>query len=132
MASSYPLISPDPAQQHAYVTMRRRGESHNIAEMCALQAVPKLRTDTTFLAGVGTLQSQFSDNEAELHRVVKDAKKQGYTPKSTDYYCPSLAKRCGDPEAFVPHDQPKSYVRNLCEKRDISCHGMVEVKRKGK
>ena len=83
------------------------------------------------MAGVGTLSKQFN-NDAELGRVVKAAKKQGYTPKTNDYYCPTLANKCGDPAAFIPSANPKSHIRKVCEKRDITCHGAVEVKRKAK
>ncbi len=132
MPNNYPVISSSPAVQGAYVKMRRSGESHRLAEMLALRSGPQLSTDTSFLAGVGTLRDQFDGNDAELNRVVKEAKKQGYTPKATDYYEPSLANRCGDPGAFIPHNEPKGHVRRLCNKRDLACHGAVEVKRKAK
>ena len=128
---SFPVISTDSRTQVFYIEMRRDGQSHNLAEMLALRRCPSLDTDTRFNAGLGTLRSHFKD-EAELYRVVAAAKKQGYTPKSTDSYQPFMANRCGDPAAFVPHDNPKSHVRKVCEKRDISCHGAVEVKRKAK
>jgi len=110
--------------------MRLAGESHRLAEMLALRRGPTLATDTTFLRGAGTLRDQFGGNDGELNRVVKAAKEQGYTPKATDFYEPSLANQCGDPAAFIPHDDPKNYVRRLAEKRDITCHGAVEVKRR--
>ncbi|MEA3351195.1 MAG: zinc ribbon domain-containing protein [Chloroflexota bacterium] len=92
---------------------------------------PALHTDTSYIAGIGTLQDQF-DNEGELMRVVNAAKKNGYTPKATDIYEPGMANKCGDPAAFVPHTDPKTHIRRVCEKRDVTCHGAVEVKRKGK
>ena len=95
-------------------------------------SAPHLHTDTSFLAGVGSLRTQFQDNDAELNRVVKAARQQGYEPKATDTYEPGMANRCGDPAAFLPHDQPKSHVRRVCEKRDVTAHGAVEVKRKAK
>ncbi len=102
------------------------------SELRRVIGCPSIRTNATMLAGVGTLRSQFGDNEPELDRVVTAARQQGYEPKATDYYAPSLAKRCGDPAAFVPTADLKGHVRRVCEKRDIACHGTVEVKRKPK
>ena len=128
---SFPVISEELDVQAFYIEMRQDGQSHNLAEMLALKRCPSLDTDTRFNAGLGTLRSHFKD-ESELHRVVKAAKKQGYTPKDTDSYQPFLAKSCGDPAAFVPHDNPKSHICKVCEARDITCHGAVEVKRKAR
>lgn len=102
-----------------------------MAEIFAIRQGPNLNTDTTFLAGVGTLRDQFG-NENELNRVVKAARKQGYEPKASDYYDSGLANRCGDPLAFVPSSDPKSHIRRVCEQQDRTCHGAVEVKRKSK
>lgn len=128
---SLPVISDKPAIQAFYLEMRRDGQSHNIAEICALRQGPGVETENSYLNGVGDLRSQFED-ESELNRVVKAAKKQGYTPKATDTYEPGIANSCGDPAAFVPHIGPKSHVKRVCEKRDVTCHGGVEVKRKAK
>lgn len=131
MIAEYPTISDDPAVQEFYEDCRRRGESHNLAEMFATRRGPNLNTDTTFMAGLGTLRDDFT-NENELNRVVKAAKKNGYTPKASDHYDPFLANKCGDPLAFIPSANPKGHVRKVCEKRDQTCHGAVEVKRKAK
>jgi len=93
---------------------------------------PTIRTDTSFLAGVGTLRHQFEDNDDELGRVVKAARQQGYEPKASDYYAPSIANRCGDPGAFIPHHTPTGDIRRICEKRDLACDGAVKVKRRAK
>ncbi len=129
MIDSMPRVSSDPATQAFYESMRNAGESHAIAEICACRQGPGVETENSFLAGVGTLRDQFAD-EAELNRVVKAAKKQGYTPKATDTYEPGMAGKCGDPEAFVPHDRPKSHIRQVCEKRGVvPFDGPVKVKR---
>lgn len=132
MRSNFPVISADLGVQAFYVACRQQGESHNAAEMFATRRGPNLSTDTTFLAGVGTLRSQFDDKDDELNRVVKAAREQGYEPKASDYYNPSLANRCGDPLAFVSSSDPKGHIRRVCEQRDLECHGGVEVKRKPK
>ena len=101
------------------------------SQLRRLIGCPAIRTDTTFNAGLGTLRSHFKD-ESELYRVVAAAKKRGYTPRATDSYQPMMADGCGDPAAFVPHDNPKSHVRKVGKARDVSYHGAVEVERKPK
>lgn len=96
-----------------------------IAEIVASGQFPSLRTDTSFFAGVGTLQKQLGDG-SELKAVTLRAKRAGYTPNADDMYCPSLARFTGDPEAFVPFSGGRSYVKKICEKRGVPCHGMVE------
>jgi putative FmdB family regulatory protein len=91
-------------------------------------SAPAVQTDNTFFANVGTLRDQFGGNDRELKRVVSAAKRQGYTPNYTDFYCPSLANRPGDPKAFIPACGGRSYVRKLCEERGVSCEGMVNYK----
>lgn len=49
--AKYPEISDVPEIQREYVRMRRKGESHNVAEMLATQAGPSLMTDARFLMG---------------------------------------------------------------------------------
>jgi len=127
----YPTISDDQDVQALYVECRQQGTSHNLAEMFALKRAPHLDTDTTFLKGIKPLGDQFT-NDNECKRVIKEAKKLGYTPRTSDYYCPGIANKCGDPAAFVPHANPKAHIRKVCEERDTSCHGAVEVKRKAR
>jgi len=128
---NFPTISDDASVQALYVECREQGTSHNLAEIFALKRAPNLDTDTTFLRGIKPLGDQFT-NSNERDRVIKEAKKQGYTPRTSDYYCPGIAKSCGDPAAFVPSANPKAHVRKVCETRDTSCHGAVEVKRKAR
>lgn len=48
---AYPKVSQDPRIQKDYERMRTAGQSHNMAEMLALQTCPGLQTDTRFLTG---------------------------------------------------------------------------------
>ena len=48
---AYQKISEDSTVQKAYVSMRKKGTSHSIAEICATQQSPGLQTDTRFLIG---------------------------------------------------------------------------------
>ena len=100
--SKYPTISDQPDVQAAYESMRRKGQSHSMAEMLALRTGPALWTDGTVYRRPKTLHDQFSD-EKTLRRVVNAARKQGYEPNMHDQYDPTLATRRGDPAAFIPH-----------------------------
>ncbi len=105
-----------------------------VCEICQSNGAQKqfpdrfvLKTDTA-LATQGTLLKQFKDNDAEVDRVVRAAKKQGFTPGYNDVYCPGLAQSCGDPGAFLkPHDQTAG-VQNFCKERGVGSSGPVKVK----
>lgn len=97
-------------------TMRRQIKAVNI------------QTDDTFFAGMGTLLDQCNGNEKEVQRIVRAAKRQGYTPGANDFYIPTLAQRPGDPDAFISQSGGRSQIRSVCEARGISCEGMVNVK----
>jgi hypothetical protein len=72
-----------------------------LQEMIATQSFPGIQTDTTFLAGRGTLDTQLGGgNEAEA--VARAAMKHGYRPNINDVYEPGLADFMGDPKAFIP------------------------------
>lgn len=85
----------------------RNGESPRFAEMLALRAAPRAKTDETYLAQLNrerrgtTLADQFRGNEPMLEHRIAQAKRQGYTPKATDFYDSSLARFPGDKRAFL-------------------------------
>lgn len=86
---------------------------------------PGLNTDTTFLANRGTLDQQIED-PIVLDRVIKGAKKEGYTPKPTDVYISGLADYPGDRKAFVGSDA-KGHIRKVCEEKGVGCQGSVNI-----
>ena len=90
--------------------------------------VPRLVTDTSFAAGQGTLLDQFEGDEQECARVVKAAKKQGYTPGYNDIYVPTVADSTGDPATFVPADRARGAIKDVCRRKGKSCNGRVEYK----
>ncbi len=94
---------------------------------CRVWAPPHLDTDTVFMAGHGTLADQLGGDD-EAARVATAAKKQGYTPGYNDVYCPTMASKVGDPAAFITPGDGKQHIRDLCEKRGMSCYGRVEHK----
>ena len=92
---------------------------------------PALRTAKNFSRGRGTLLQQYGGDEAEVQRLTDAAKKQGYTPRDTDIYEPSIANRKGDPKAFLPASDPVGALKRVCAEREIGCEGRgVNIKSK--
>lgn len=116
-----------PAVQAEYLDLLKRGNSSMLAEMLALRSAPASKTDREFLAGRGMLAKQVGC-DYQLRDILEAAKRQGFTPGPGDVYDPGLARTMGDPEAFIPNGEGRSYVKKLCEKRGWAAHGMVEVK----
>lgn len=81
-----------------------------------LQSPPGVKTDDTFLAGVGNLDQQIKD-PAQLEHIVRQARKHGYNPKHTDFYNEALASFAGDPKAFLNHGQAKGHLKKTLEER---------------
>jgi putative FmdB family regulatory protein len=92
---------------------------------------PAIRTAKTFVRNRGTLLDQYGGDEAEVNRLVGEAKKQGYEPRATDIYEPCLAKRKGDPAAFLPASDPVGALKRVCQKRNIAAEGRgISIKSK--
>ena len=121
---SFPTVSDDPDVQATYLAMRRRGESHNLAEMLALQAVPHLVTDSAFLAGHAN-GSQFEKTPYLGDAYRRRALASGQDVKGK-VYLSGLAEYPGDPRAWV---SGRGDVQKLCEERGWGCRGSVNVKR---
>ena len=106
-----------------------QGELHATVDASVLQDVfesrqfPGLNTDTSFVAGRGTLSEQLG-NQADL--VCNSAIAEGYTPQPSDIYLSSLADFPGDPKAFVKHDGAKQHVKDVCEEKGVPCEGSVK------
>jgi hypothetical protein len=125
---AYPLVSSNPETQAYYEWLRKKGNSHKLADMLAFGKAPKARTDREFFAGIGTLEKQF-DHDGKMHEgVVKLAMKHGYKPNNNDVYLSSLARFVGDPEAFVSPSGGRGQIQDTCEKRGWECHGTVNTK----
>lgn len=112
----------------AYWDCRINGCSRTLAEMLALQQAPCLKTDATFLAGVG-MGSQFSHSPMEEHigdSYVRMARSvdPDFSPKGK-VYLRGMAAYPGDPRAWVSdrHD-----IKAACEERNWTVSGAVEHK----
>lgn len=119
----FPVISPFTSVQEAYEAMRRDGQSHNIAEMLALQQSPAIQTDATFLAG------HCNGNQFEKTPIVGDfyrteAERAGVNTKGKVYKS-SLAEYAGDPKAWV---SGRSDIVKVAEERGWGVKGSVNVK----
>lgn len=110
-----------------YCMLREGGSSDRFASMLALQVGPVINTDDTFFSGSKPLYDQFG-SQRHLDRYLAAAKAQGYTPPANAVYFPNLARRVGDPEAWVTRSMGRSYIRKLCESRGWACEGAVNVK----
>lgn len=126
--SDYPVISTNANVQAFYVALRNKGESHNMAEICATRHAPGIETDDTFLSGFGTLADQFSGDERQLEHRARISEQNGYKPNVNDVYIHGLARFPGDPEAFVGHGKGRGHIKKMLEKRGWSADGAVKVK----
>ena len=104
-----------------------RGESNRMAEMLALQQAPGCSTDTSFFAGVGTLDKQIKD-EPRLKLLQKNAKRMGVPLTGNELYQAGLAKFPMDPRACVSQSEGKGKIRKLIEQAGTGCEGAVTVK----
>lgn len=94
----YPVVSKDKWQQAFYVQCRMEGQSHNMAEICALQQMPGTSgTDRAFLEGI---ENQFRGAEWEGDTYRNIAKQAG-VDTTGKFYKGTLANYPGDPRAWV-------------------------------
>lgn len=112
----------DPPLPESY----QEGCKRNLEGAIQSRCFPRLNTDTTFLANRGTLDQQIED-PIVLDRVIKGAKKQGYTPKPNDVYLSGLADYPGDRKAFISGNDAKGHIRKVCEEKGVGCHGSVNI-----
>lgn len=94
---SYETISDNPQVQAEYEAMREAGESHNMAEMLALQAFP------------------FGRDE---NRILMQGKESG------KFYSSGLARFQGDPRAIV---SSAADIRRIAQEDGLIVKGTVNV-----
>lgn len=87
-----------------------------------MHAPMPIGTNTRYLSRFGTLLDQFGDRprtRRQMRERIAAARRAGHTPSRHDVYDPTLALRPGDPDAFIPADDPKGHVRRVMEKRGL-------------
>lgn len=117
-----PVVSGQPAQQAAYLRMRLRGESHNMAELLALRRFPSVRgLNADFMRGANSGDDDTKTDTLNAHYACL-AKVNG-TDINGKKYIPGLAAFPGDPQAWVSGTDD---VRRVCADRGWNCSGLVE------
>jgi hypothetical protein len=122
-----PTISVDPGIQRFYEAMRARGESHFIAEMCALRQSPGTNyTDQAFMEGIAT-REPFEHSPEYAAMAKRKAKAAGVSTAGKRYFH-SLAECPGDPKAWVGDTgEMKRRIEQIGFTHDDG--GLVNVKR---
>jgi len=120
----YRVISLDPSIQSFYEQCRENGESHAIAEICALQQAPGLVTDTRFRFGHCN-ENQFEREPEVGERYKKIAERRGVTISGDSIYIPGLASFPGDPEARI---RDRGDIKRVATKKGYGCEGVVRTK----
>ena len=118
---SWPKVSEEPEVQALYEQMRDAGESHNIAEMCAMRETPASRTDREFWRG---RWNQFESDPRAGRRYQAIADSMGMSTVGKQYIG-QLARYPGDPQAWV---DGRGDIKKVCEANGWGCSGQVDVK----
>lgn len=127
LLTGYPIIDQSPVLQANYETLRRQGQSHNMAEMLTFRQSPGAQTDREFQMGHQRLADQVGDDPMYMQQITSNyrAATGGLSPNINDQYMPSLANFPGDPRAFV---SSAGDVKRLAEERNVSVSGFVTHK----
>lgn len=113
----YPVVSDIPAVQERYEAMRAEGQSHNMAEMLALRAVPAARTTDDYFRGRNSLVEQYGQARAE--RVAANLAANGYHVRPGDTYNPTAARFPGDPQAVENRlNGGRDHIRKIAKARE--------------
>lgn len=117
-------VSPGVSRLAVYMMLRAKKSPHKLALMVACQRGPRVMTDAVFFERQPRLADQFVTPQ-QMAKVIAIAKRNGYTPNSTDVYLPEIAAYQGDPLAFVPATGGRSHIKKVLEKRGWQSDGAV-------
>lgn len=95
-------------------------------KLISLTATPS--TDSVLFSGIPSLRDQFGHDEV-LNHYVSEARRMGYEPQETDFYCGSIAECAGDPKAFLKMGGGRDQIKKVCKERGWACEGAVKVKK---
>ncbi len=85
---------------------------------------PAIKTSATWLRGQKNLLDHFGDTpegRSQLNYRVSVARAHGYNPNMHDVYDETVALFPGDPEGYIPHDDPAGHMKRVCERRGVGC-----------
>jgi hypothetical protein len=119
------IVSRDELEQLFYEILRESGESHHIAEICALRRSPGLVTDSRFNYG-HVNGNEWVGQEDFGARYKKTAKRAGVDITGARYLA-GLARYPGDPEAWV---RSRADVKDVAKRRGYTLEGSVNYKGK--
>lgn len=123
---TFQQISSNAEVQSRYETMRRKGESHAMAEMLATRRAPNLNgTDTAFLRG------KHLNNGLENNWIGDEMRTKARSagiPIDGKVYVAQLADTRGaaDPKAWV---SDTGDIKRVCEQNGWGCDGSVKTAR---
>lgn len=103
------------------------GDARRMQEILESHAAPGVSTDSTFFAGVGSLNQQILDPRSR-ERLHKNAKKMGIPLTGNEFYQPGLAKFPCDPRACISQAGGKAQIRKMVEEKGTGCEGAITVK----
>lgn len=118
----YPTVSTNRIIQSDYVMMRNSGESHNMAEMLALQKFPFAKSVDRMLFENNKAQTQFN-NSPKLVEYAQEAEAKGVNTAGA-IYMGGLARYPGDERAWV-HDE--NDIRRIAKEDNLTVRGLVNV-----
>lgn len=105
-----------------------RWDANLQAMFSARRAPGSMNTNTGFSRGKSDLRSSFDGTDEQFNLLIKEARKRGYNPQSSDHYNPMLADDFGGPLGFVPSADPLGHIKAVAEHKNITVHGAVEHK----
>ncbi len=83
-------------------------------------------TDSIFMSGIGTLDEQIGP--VALPHFEAYCKRTGFRPSERAQYCPGIARKPFDPEAFITTREEGAAV---ARRRHLSVEGAVKTVRRG-
>jgi len=95
-------------------------------EMIRSRSAPRANDDTVFLSDRPRFRDCFA-SETDMNLCIKELRKQGVEPKSTDLYLHGVARRRGDASALFSAGDGMGKIKKICEKRGVGCEGAVTV-----
>ena len=107
----------------------RAAGAQRMQEILESRRAPGLSTDTSFFAGVGTLDKQIKD-PARLQKLKDNARREGIPLTGNELYQSGLCRDGHDldPRACISQSDGKARIRKMVEASGTGCEGSITVK----